>query len=219
MNTVILSDLHIGSRYFISEPLKGFLENLLPQTDLVLNGDSVDRRRFKVLPQHRSALDLLVKESYKRRVIWIWGNHDWKYMPPDSGQIEFLKSYNIGKRLYVSHGHKFDLILLLLRPLTNIIRIIYDRRAELGNNQVHVASAAKKFEWLYGVLRKHVAAGAVNFARKNGYEAVACGHTHYVEDFVMNGVRYINTGAWTEFPITCISVGSEKIELKTIYKN
>jgi len=218
LNTIILSDLHIGSRYFISEPLKGFLENLPPQADLVLNGDSVDRRRFKILPQHRSMLDLLAKESYRRKVIWIWGNHDWKYLPSDPGKIEFMKSFNIGRRLYVSHGHKFDLILLILRPLTNIIRIIYDRRAELGNNRVHVALAAKRFEWLYSVLRKHVALGAVNFARKNGYEAVACGHTHYVEDVVMNGIRYINTGAWTEPPITYISVDQEKIELKTIYK-
>jgi predicted phosphodiesterase len=35
---------------------------------------------------------------------------------------------------------------------------------------------------------------AVNCAMENGYEAVACGHTHYPEDIVFNGIRYITQG-------------------------
>jgi len=217
MNTVVLSDLHIGSRYSNSEPLKGFLEGLPGDAELVLNGDTVDRRRFKVAPLHRKVLDLLQEESRKRRVIWIWGNHDWKYLPPEPGNIEFVRDYSIGRRLFLSHGHKFDYIMPVARPLLNLIRMFHDRRVDSGGEYVHVAFAAKKFAGLYRVLRNHISTGAIRFARKNGYEAIACGHTHYVEDIKMEGVRYLNTGSWTEPPISCLLVNNDSIELRRIH--
>ena len=41
---------------------------------------------------------------------------------------------------------------------------------------------------------------AVQCAKQNGYSAVTCGHTHYPEDVLYDGIRYFNTGAWTESP-------------------
>ena len=217
MNAVVLSDLHIGNRYFISEPLKGFLESLPPQAELILNGDTVDRRRFKAEPQYSESLELIARESRVRRVVWVRGNHDWKYMPPDAGKIEFAAHYEIGKRLFISHGHKFDFIMLVAKPLLNLVRMVHDYRVDLGAERAHVAFAAKKFEGLYRVLRRHVALSAVNFARKNGYEAITCGHTHYVEDLMIGGIRYINTGSWTEPPISYILVNDAGIELRRIH--
>lgn len=56
----------------------------------------------------------------------------------------------------------------------------------------------------------------VSCARENGYEAVTCGHTHYPEDIVFNGIRYINTGAWTELPAFYLQVTENEMTLKTI---
>ncbi|MDD4870667.1 MAG: metallophosphoesterase [Kiritimatiellae bacterium] len=213
MKTVVLSDLHIGSRYFMHGPLKSLLDRLPENVDLVFNGDTVDRRRRRLTPIHQESLTLIQQESQKRRVIWIWGNHDWKYKPPDRGKIEFVRNYNIGKRLFLSHGHNFDFIMPFTRPLIVLIRLIHDLRVDLGAERVHVAFAAKRFAGLYRVLRQHITKTAVKFARKNGYETVACGHTHYVEDIIIDGIRYINTGSWTEAPICCLFVNGEKIEL------
>jgi hypothetical protein len=40
--------------------------------------------------------------------------------------------------------------------------------------------------------------------------------SHCQEDKVVNGVRYINTGAWTEFPAFYLHVTAEGMALKTM---
>ena len=57
---------------------------------------------------------------------------------------------------------------------------------------------------------------AVKCAMENNFEAVACGHTHFAEDLFFNGIRYINTGAWTEFPVFFLHVTSDQMILKKI---
>ena len=51
---------------------------------------------------------------------------------------------------------------------------------------------------------------------ENGYEAVTCGHTHYPEERVVNGIRHMNTRAWTKFPVFYLLVTAEEITLKTM---
>ena len=48
---------------------------------------------------------------------------------------------------------------------------------------------------------------------ENGIEAVTCGHTHYPEDLVLDGIRYVNTGAWTEFPAHYLHITAENMVL------
>ena len=76
-----------------------------------------------------------------------------------------------------------------------------------------MAEYAKKWESFYKILRKNVMTNAVKCAMENGYESVTCGHTHYAEDMVFNGVRYINTGAWTEFPSFFLHMDNEEMFL------
>jgi UDP-2,3-diacylglucosamine pyrophosphatase LpxH len=49
--------------------------------------------------------------------------------------------------------------------------------------------------------------------RKNGFEAITCGHAHHPEDRVFQGVRYINTGAWTDYPVFYLLVNEKEISL------
>ena len=89
-------------------------------------------------------------------------------------------------------------------------------RVKLGAKPVHVAEYAKKWQVLYRALCNSVMTNAVSCAAENGYEAVTCGHTHYPEDRVFNGIRYMNTGAWTESPAFHLIVTAEEMTLKTI---
>ena len=95
-------------------------------------------------------------------------------------------------------------------------KLMHDLRVKLGARPVHVAKYAKKWELFYRFLRKNVMINAVNCAMENGYEAVTCGHTHYPEDRVFNGIRYINTGTWTEFPAFYLQVTGDEMTLTLV---
>jgi UDP-2,3-diacylglucosamine pyrophosphatase LpxH len=116
------------------------------------------------------------------------------------GKIEFCRRYTFDDRILITHGDDFDNVMARSRVFMNAFRMMHDLRVRLGARPVHVAEYAKKWKAFYRVLRNNVMRNAVNFAAENGFEAVTCGHTHFAEDIVLNGVRYINTGAWTEFP-------------------
>jgi UDP-2,3-diacylglucosamine pyrophosphatase LpxH len=214
MKFAVVSDVHIGSKYFRSDRFMEFVRGLPTDVGLVLNGDTMDRlhaRKFR--PGHREALDLLRRESFRRPVVWVYGNHDENYRMPDPGRIEFRKSFSIGRRLFVAHGYDFDNVMPYHRCFVRVFRILHEIRIWLGAEAVHVAHYAKKWPFLYRVLLKNVLMNAVEYARENGYEAVACGHTHYVEDVTVDGIRYINTGAWTEPPLCYLMVDDQGARL------
>jgi UDP-2,3-diacylglucosamine pyrophosphatase LpxH len=79
---------------------------------------------------------------------------------------------------------------------------------------MHVAHYAKRFPRLYDILCRHVRLNAVEFAREHGYAAITCGHTHFAEDVMVDGIRYINTGAWTEAPVVCLWM--DDVDMKLI---
>ena len=71
-----------------------------------------------------------------------------------------------------------------------------------------------RFEPFYRFYRKKLMFDAVKFAKKRGFEVITCGHTHFPEDRTVRGVRYINTGAWTEYPPHYLVVSDREIRLK-----
>lgn len=216
METRIISDVHLGSRYCLIEEFMAFLAGLPDGDTLVLNGDTVDVRHGTMPPRHREALERLCEESLRRRVVWVLGNHDERYAPADPRRIEIVRSLDIGRQVFVSHGYDFDNIMPYHKPFILAFRFFHRVRIHLGAPPVHVAYYAKKFGVLYRVLQNHVAMNAVEHAQENGFAAAACGHTHSVEDRLIGGIRYINTGAWTERPLVYLSVTAEKVELRPV---
>ena len=213
MNAIIVSDLHMGSRYFQSEAFGGFLENIPDVDELILNGDVLDRPHVKLAPLHQQTLERIEQLSFRVKVVWVRGNHDKGYMPARLGKIEFCRRYTFDDRILITHGDDFDNVMSRSRVFMNAFRMMHDLRVRLGARPVHVAEYAKKWKAFYRVLRNNVMRNAVNFAAENGFEAVTCGHTHFAEDIVLNGVRYINTGAWTEFPAHYLYVTPESMVL------
>jgi UDP-2,3-diacylglucosamine pyrophosphatase LpxH len=203
----------LGSKFCEREKFVRFLDGLPPDAELVLNGDTIDRWHKELPPADEAVLRRLGEESLRRRVVWVYGNHDDGYTLPDPGRIEFRPWHEIGKRLFVAHGFVFDNVMPRNRCFIAVFRLLHRLRIWLGAESVHVAFYAKKWKFLYGVLRRHVAGNAVEHAVENGFPAVTCGHTHFVEDVMVNGVRYINTGSWTEEPIVCLLVTDADMRL------
>jgi len=216
MNAIIVSDLHIGSRHFLLQDFERFLKNLPEDHELILNGDIIDNPYMELPPSHQRTLDLIEQVSFHQKVVWVLGNHDIGYTPKKFGKVQFKKSYTLDNRLLIIHGYDFDEIMPKNQAFMKAFKIMHKLRVKLGAKPVHVAKYAKKWKILYKVLCNNVMRNAVKCAMENGYETVVCGHTHYPEDRFINGIRYINTGAWTESPAFFLQVTGDKMNLKNI---
>jgi UDP-2,3-diacylglucosamine pyrophosphatase LpxH len=216
MNATIVSDLHIGSRYFLFEYFESFLDSIPPDHEIVLNGDIIDNPYADLEPCQQAVLERIEERSYYQEVVWVKGNHDNGYMPRGFGRVRFRPFHTIGDRLLVMHGDQFDEVMPRSQGFVKVFQIMHDLRVKLGAKPVHVAHYAKRWDMFYRVLRRNVMLNAVDCAKANGYGAVACGHTHYAEDSVCDGIRYINTGAWTECPAFYLMVTEKKMTLHVV---
>jgi UDP-2,3-diacylglucosamine pyrophosphatase LpxH len=216
MNAVIVSDLHIGSRYFLCQEFERFLGNVPKDCELILNGDIIDNNYAQLKPSHQRIMDLLEQLSCHQKIVWVQGNHDNGYIPNGFGKVHFKRLYSLEDSLLIAHGDDFDGIMPRNRIFIKAFKRMHNLRVRLGAKPVHVAKYAKKWTSFYKVLRNNVMMNAVNCASENGYESVICGHTHYPEDRVFRGIRYINTGAWTELPAFYLLVSGCEMTLKTI---
>ncbi len=215
MQTFVTSDLHLGCRQSRAGEFIDFLCGLPDGARLVLNGDIVSHYcdEDDLEGKQKEALAAIVRESYEREVIWVRGNNDRYLTLRDPGQISFVYDYAIDKQLYIAHGNRFDRLMPLARIFLIPVRLVYDGICRLFRKETHVAEFAKRFNVLYRVLCRHVARNAVRYARKHGYEAVTCGHTHYPEESIIDDVRYLNTGCWTENSCRVVIVDGSSVEL------
>jgi UDP-2,3-diacylglucosamine pyrophosphatase LpxH len=216
MNAIIISDLHIGSRYFQFGVFERFLEELPADHELIMNGDIIDSPYVKMEKSDQRILDMIEDISCRQKVVWVRGNHDNGYMPKSFGEAIFKSSYRIDNRLLITHGDGFDDIMPRSRLFIKAFRLMHKLRVKMGARPVHVAEYAKKWKSFYRVLCKNIALNAVKCAAENDFAAVTCGHTHYAEDFILDGIRYINTGAWTEFPAYYLLVTPEEMVLNQV---
>ena len=213
VKTIVISDLHLGSKFCRYNQLLDFIRKLPPDTNLVLNGDTVDRWHSSFHEEHKTALEVLAAESLKRQVVWVRGNHDKRFILQDPGKIEFKPSHCLGNQLFISHGYDFDGVMPLGKAFIFVFRHMHHMRVRFGAEAVHVAFYAKRFQRLYKVLRTNIRTNAARYAQEQGFGAVTCGHTHYAEDMMVGGIRYINTGAWTEDPIFYLDVTDNDMKL------
>ena len=209
----IISDLHLGSKFFNKEKFLSWLDGLAPEAQLILNGDIIDNPAAVLCADHQAVLERLIRESHQRPLVWIYGNHDADLALEDCGRIQFAHQWAIGRRLLVLHGNSLDKIMPRHRLFKKLFRAFHHVLMAFGFQRMHVAQYAKKWDFLYQVLNRHVAAEALRKAREMGFEAVTCGHTHAAMDLRQDGHRYLNTGAWTEEPLHYIAVNSQEIGL------
>lgn len=216
MTHVVVSDIHLGNDQCRVAAFGRFLDGLPPGATLILNGDVIDRRKRALPVAHQRILERLRDEASRRPVVWVRGNHDETYVMADPGAIAFHESYAIGQRLLVTHGHDFDNVMPYHRPFLWCFRVLHRLRVKLGAESVHVAHYAKRFHLLYELLCRSIRMNAVAHAKKLGFAAVTCGHTHGPEDTLVDGVRYLNTGAWTEPEPRVVWVDATAITLQIV---
>jgi len=203
---LVISDLHLGSVVCQAKLLEEFLEWAARNTrELVINGDIFDDLNFKRLSKRHFACLKVIRRNSDRddfRLTWVRGNHDG---PADIiGHIvgvEILDEYvftNDAIKLLILHGDQFDYFLTDYRLITDVgCGIFYYIQKWAPHRAARAIRRVSKKWQRNSQLVQH---RAIEHARGRDCRFVTCGHTHLPLVADVDGIRYLNSGTWTEYP-------------------
>ena len=214
IDTVIVSDVHLGSHVSRAKDLMKILQKLSFRR-LILLGDIFDHMNFQRLAaEHWDFLGYLERLSHSDvETVWIQGNHDERLEKISKlFGVVVREQYEWelgGKRYLAIHGHQFDHFLRDNPLICDIATWIYDFAQSVDTKQRRVSRFVKKLskKWLH--VSHQVAARAANYAHSVGADYVFCGHTHHALSLEINNVGYFNSGCWTDVPSHFITINED----------
>ena len=233
--TLFISDSHLGSNGAQAEQLARFLKHV-EADEVYLVGDIIDMWRLKQRwywpDSHNTVLRRLLKMSHKgTRIIYVPGNHDdasRQFCGLVFGGIqiamEAVHETADGRRLLVTHGDKFDLVVRHSRLLSVAGAVGYELLLSINK---WYNRARRLFGLPYDSLSQAIklrVKRACNFisnfetalvrdAKEGGYDGVICGHIHKAEQREIDGIAYLNCGDWVESCTALAEHADGRIEL------
>lgn len=218
--TIVLSDIHIGSKWSKTKEVIKFLKQNSCDT-LILCGDIIDGwairrgKSDKWKRRHTNFIKVILDMSHNTEIIYIRGNHDDfldRVTPMNFLNINITNNFmyeSCGKRYYVLHGDIFDKITSSLSWLAKIGDIGYSLL--LWINRYYNQKRLKKGLPYYSIAReiKQKVKASVNYisdferhivdiAKQKECDGVICGHIHHPEIKDFGSVKYLNSGDWIE---------------------
>ena len=219
IDTLIVSDVHIGSEISRVKELMKILKGLSLKR-IILDGDIFDNENPKRLKkddwEFLSFLQGLVDKGTE--VIWIQGNHDWfarSFFQLIGIQTcrEFQFIFD-GKKCVVIHGHQYDRFLIKNRIISITMNASYRMLQKMDRGKRRTSRFMKKQYKFWLRLSPRVMKGAVRHALERKGQIIVCGHTHQYMDKTVRGVRYLNTGSWTDSPSSFVVFGNDGIKIE-----
>jgi UDP-2,3-diacylglucosamine pyrophosphatase LpxH len=237
--TIFLSDIHLASIGCKAQFLLNFLRNNEADT-YYLVGDIIDGWRIKSKfywpKEHTEVVQEILNLSIRgKKIIWIIGNHD-EFLRPF---LEYNLNFNNieiknedeymtadGKRLWVVHGDRFDLVIKYAKWLSFLGDNMYVLLIWLNHHLNRFRKCLGLKYWSLSAKLKSATKQAVQYmgeyakvvgmeCKDKGYDGVVCGHIHNPEIKMINDIYYYNTGDWVE-NCSCI-VEDYSGEMKIIY--
>ena len=208
MKTLIISDLHIGSKGCQTDSILELLKNE-SYDRYILVGDIIDGWLFKKYKkfsyQHTKVIRRLLKLSKNKEIIWISGNHDEflrKYTPVEIGNIKVMDEF-IEDGVWYCHGDKYDGIvkmrwLGMLGSIGYDLAIVIDRFLKRFNKQTSLSKYLKDNVKAAVSFMVDFENEMVRQAKKRNCHTVVCGHIHNPDYKIIDGVDYLNCGDWVE---------------------
>lgn len=233
-DTLIVSDLHIGSIGSRAADFCAFLEVLLihPPKRLILAGDVFEmwNTNYKTMGRYEYAIfeKILLLTEKGTRIVYIPGNHDRAFRgfrKITFGKIKIRNEYILRshhKKYLVIHGDEFDaftshhiiLALILDQLYMLLIRFTAFFKRFWG---INVSLAAKKHSARYMKMVTQVRQAAFLYARSRKMNGIIIGHSHWPELIENeNHIIYANAGDWID-NLSYVVVG-ENISLRTFTK-
>lgn len=226
MRTLIISDLHIGSKGCKTDEILELLKDESFER-YILVGDIIDGWLFKKYKkfsyQHARVIRRLLKLSKDKEIIWISGNHDEflrKYTPIELGNIKVVDEF-IEDGIWYCHGDKYDGIvkmrwLGMLGSIGYDLAIVIDRFLKRFNKKTSLSKYLKDNVKAAVSFLVDFENEMVRQAKKRKCHTVVCGHIHTPNFKLIDGVYYLNCGDWVE---NCSYVILTKNSLDLCYQN
>ncbi|HLH09257.1 MAG TPA: UDP-2,3-diacylglucosamine diphosphatase [Terriglobales bacterium] len=221
-DTVILSDLHLGSETSRAREALAALKSMRFRR-LILLGDIFCDLNFRRLrKEHWEFLSFIRKLSNPKRnveVVWVEGNHDFGLVEVMSHLVgiraydEYLWHFE-GERHLAIHGHQFDSFVLKDQfRLSSLGGLLFLFIQKLDSKKKRFARFLDRLNTRWLRLEEKVANGALAHAAARDVKRVFCGHTHEPATANRQGIHYYNTGCWTTERPTYITVCEQGIKI------
>lgn len=218
--TIIISDVHLGSKGSKAKELVKFLKSCTCE-NLILNGDIIDgwqlKKSGKWKRKHTRFFTRILKmiEQEETRVHYIRGNHDDfldQILPLEIGRLSIKRDMvyeSFGKKYFITHGDIFDSVTTKLKWIAKLgdigytfllwVNHIYNQRRRRKGLPYYSLSQVVKAKVKSAVsyiddFEKQLA----HVARIEGCHGIICGHIHQPALKDINGIRYMNSGDWVE---------------------
>jgi len=224
-DTVILSDLHLGSEVSRASAALRMLKSA-SFNRLILLGDIFSDLNFRRLKkEHWQFLGYIRKLSNPKRqieVVWVEGNHDHGLSDVMSHLVgirvydEYVWDFN-GMRHLAVHGHQFDRFLTRNGVLSRFLSALHLSLQKMSFGKRRMMGFLERFDTAWLRLSSKVARGAVTHARSRNADRVFCGHTHEALSLTRDGVEYYNSGSWTQDVPTYIAVDQQGVRVWDYY--
>jgi len=234
IRAIFISDAHLGCKYAHADALLAFLRNHQPQY-LYIVGDFIDGWRLRKNWYWTDAYTFLFKRIVDlmrqgTRVYYTPGNHDefLRSFAENLGSIqladEFVHVTADRRRLLVTHGDKFDAVVLNARWLSLLGDVGYNLllgmnvvfnglRRRLGFGYWSLSAAIKRrVKQATSFIGKFEEA-VTRYAAQRGCSGVVCGHIHTPRITRHRGVDYYNTGDWVESCTALVEYSDGSLEL------
>ena len=216
--TVVISDIHIGSKWSHTREATEFLMNISCDK-LILNGDIFDgwhliRSRKKWNKLYNEFIKIILEMLPNTQIIYVRGNHDdfLDYVVPFSiDNFSIVTSYiheSCGKRYFVFHGDLFDNVTSNFRWISKAGDKLYSMLLQISRLYNDVCRRNEEYFSLSKVVKRKVKQwvnkassfdkNIIKVARKNNCQGVICGHIHHAEIKDIENILYINSGDWIE---------------------
>jgi UDP-2,3-diacylglucosamine pyrophosphatase LpxH len=218
-DTVIISDLHLGSEVSQAGAALKFLQSVHFKRLILLGDIFADLNFRRLTKEHWRFLGHIRKLSNPRHeieVVWVEGNHDHGLTEVMSHLVgvpvyqEYAWVYG-GKRHLAIHGHQFDRFAVANAFLSKVGQFIFLQLQKIDFKHKRFARYLDRLNTRWLRLSEQVAHGALSYAKPGKAERIFCGHTHAPLVRERDGVEYYNSGAWVDQRCTYITIGPEGV--------
>lgn len=218
--TLILSDIHLGTKYCKAEEVLQFLQQCRFQK-LILNGDIIDgwslKRQGGWSESHSQVINQFIQyiEDPSIEVIFLKGNHDEmldEVLDFPINKLNMVDKHiheNINGNYLVTHGDAFDTVAQKHKWLAILgdiayqfmmgVNAIYNRyRTWRGKPYFSISKVAKaKVKSIVGS-SDNLESKLMDAAIKADCIGIICGHIHTAIDQKIGDIHYLNSGDWVE---------------------